>query len=152
MLLVQPTWHITHAWDHITGCVSKIDIIGSFTKIRTSSRSIRIDLVGTSIKIPLKWGVNQFCRVRNKEVMAFKFCKKGPIFNTVSVPKTVTLYWQFVCTDLAFEPNFSHSGTFYKKSVSTLWYLTVTIWNIVCQRIDNFFQIVAFVHFEVKNC
>ena len=40
----------------------------------------------------------------------------GPICNTGSVPKTVTWYWHFVCTDIAFEPNFPHGGIFYKKS------------------------------------
>ena len=40
------------------------------TKIKTSSKIIRIYLVGKAIKIPLKWGVNQLSRVRNKEVAA----------------------------------------------------------------------------------
>ena len=42
-------------------------MLGSFTKIRTSSKVIRIYLAGRAIKIPLKWGVNQLSRVRNKE-------------------------------------------------------------------------------------
>ena len=45
-------------------------MLGSFIKIRTSSKIIRIYLVGKAIKIPLKWGVNQLSRVRNKEVTA----------------------------------------------------------------------------------
>ena len=44
--------------------------VGSFTKIRTSSKIIRIYLVGKAIKISLKWGVNQLSRVRNEEVTA----------------------------------------------------------------------------------
>ena len=40
-------------------------MLGSFTKIRTSSKIIRIYLVGKAIKIPLKWVVNQLYRVRN---------------------------------------------------------------------------------------
>ena len=31
------------------------------------------------------------------------------------------------------------------------WYLTVTSWNLVYQRIDNFFQISTHINFGVKN-
>ena len=56
--------------------------------------------------------VNQLSRVKNKEVTAIKCHKIGPIFNAGPVPKTVPWYLQCVCTDLAFEPNFSHGVTF----------------------------------------
>ena len=42
--------------------------VGSFTKIRTSSKVIRIYLAGKALAISLKWGVNQLSRVRNREV------------------------------------------------------------------------------------
>ena len=58
------------------------------------------------------------------------------ISNTGSVPKTVTWYWHFVCT----EPNFSTWQDILQKSPFTSWYLTVISWNLVYQRIDNFFS------------
>ena len=57
-----------------------------------------------------------------------------PISDTGSVPKTVTWYWHFVCT----EPNFSTWRDILQKSAFTSWYLTVISWNLVYQRIDNF--------------
>ena len=45
-----------------------VPLIGSFTKIRTSSKIIRNYLVGKSIKIPFKWGVNQLSWVRDMEL------------------------------------------------------------------------------------
>ena len=45
-------------------------MVESFTKIRTSSKVIRIYFAGKAIKIPLKWGVTQLSRVKNKEVAA----------------------------------------------------------------------------------
>ena len=50
-----------------------------------------------------------------RKLRPFKCCEMSPICNTGSVPKTVTWYWHFVCTDIAFEPNFPHGGSFYKK-------------------------------------
>ena len=117
----------------------QIQMIESFTKIRTSSKTIRIYLVGNAIKIPLKWGVNQLSRVNGiRKLRPFKCCKMGPISNTGSVPKTVTWYWHFVCT----EPNFSTWRDILQKSAFTSWYLTVRpiSWNLVYQRIDNFFK------------
>ena len=49
---------------------ARCHMVGSFTKISNSSKIIRIVLDGKAIKIPLKWGVNQLSRVRNKEVTA----------------------------------------------------------------------------------
>ena len=59
-----------------------------------------------------------------------------PFSNTGSVPKTVTWYWHFVCT----EPNFSTWRDILQKTAFTSWYLTVISWNLVYQRIDNFFS------------
>ena len=64
-------------------------MVGSFTNIRTSSKLIRNYFVGKAIKIPLKWGVNQLSRVRNKE---FKCSKMVRISNAGSVPKTVLAF------------------------------------------------------------
>ena len=66
-----------------------------------------------------------------------------PISNTGPVPNTVTWYWHFVCT----EPNFCIWRDILQKSASTSWYLTVTSWNLVYQRIDNFFQISTHINF-----
>ena len=51
----------------------------------------------------------------------------GPISNTGSVPKTVTWYWHFVCTETFFF--FSKWWDILQKSASTSWCLTVTSWN-----------------------
>ena len=49
-----------------------------------------------------------------------------PISNTGSVPKTVTWYWHFVCT----EPNFSIWWDILQKSAFTSWYLTVITYKL----------------------
>ena len=87
-----------------------------------------------------------------RKLQPFKCRKMVPISNTGPVPKTVTWYWHFVCTE-AQSPIFPYGGTFYKKSASTSWYLTVTSWNLdlVHQRIDNLFQISTHINFGVKN-
>ena len=113
-------------------------LVGSFTKIRTSSTIFRIYLVGKSIKVSLKWGVNQLSRLTNKEVTVIKVLKMGPISNTDLYPKLWTIVI-FLCTNIAFEPSSPYGRTFYKKSASPLWYLTVTSWNLVYQRIILFF-------------
>ena len=62
--------------------------LSKHTKIRTSSKIIRICLVGKFIKITLRWGVNKLSSIRNKEVTTIKCSKMGPISNTESIPKT----------------------------------------------------------------
>ena len=89
-------------------------ILGSFIKIRTLSKVIRIYFVGKSIKIPLKWGVNQLSLgLGIRKLRLFKCRKMGPISNTGSVPKAVTWYWHFVCTETFFF--FKTAGHFTRK-------------------------------------
>ena len=130
--------------------------VGSFTKIRTSSKIIRIYLVGKLTKIPLKWGVKQLTRVRNKEVTVqpFNLCHKmGPIFDTGSVPKTVTGIGNLCAKTLHLSPIFHMAGHFTKKVLllHDIWLLQCTSWNLVYQRIDYFPPPLAFVKFGVKN-
>ena len=40
-----------------------------------------------------------------RKLRLFKCRKMSPISNTGSVPKTVTWYWHFVCTETIFRPS-----------------------------------------------